>query len=517
MWLLSAEESRRLDRLSNEKHGVTFWSLMTRAGQGVAQALLERWPEATPEGGVLVVAGRGNNGGDGLVAAHYLLLRRIKVSVLLLGRIEALRGDAARACSQFVGDGGRVVEIVTETALRAEFAAPRACVIDAIFGTGLNAPVEGLAAAAVNLINASGVPIVAVDIPSGVNADSGAVMGRAVKAALTVTFGAAKYGHVSYPGAGLVGELRVIDIGFAPAALTEIAPRGRFVQAEELRPLLMPRPDDSHKGMFGHPLIIAGAMGKSGAALLASRGALRAGAGLVTAAIPQSIAPLVAAGQAELMTEPMPETDGHFAAAATQRLRQVLEHKSAIVIGPGIGVSSDTRALVEFLAGEGCSPSRPLLIDADGLNALAEIGCERLRIARGPVVLTPHPGEAARLLGTSTVVVNANRIDAARRICERSGAYCLLKGARTVLASPDGVVYINSTGNPGMGTPGMGDALSGIVGALLSQGLAPMDALALGAFLHGAAADRVAARIGAVGYITSDLIDELPATRAALG
>jgi hydroxyethylthiazole kinase-like uncharacterized protein yjeF len=370
----------------------------------------------------------------------------------------------------------------------------------------------------VELVDRCEAPVVAVDIASGVNSDTGAIMGAAVRAALTVTFGLAKFGHVSYPGAGHCGDLKIVDIGFPPAAVDDVQPKGRYLESADVRALIRPRAADSHKGNFGHPLIIAGGLGKGGAAILASRASLRTGAGLVTAAIPRCVAPVVAAGQAELMTEPMPDADGHFAARGSiERLRELIARKTALVFGPGIEVNSDTRELLKFLIREGASADRPLLIDADGLNALAEMGCALTREAQGAVVLTPHPGEMARLLSQGTAAVNADRISAARRLCELTGAHCLLKGNRTVIAAPDGVVYVNSSGNPGMATPGMGDALSGMLGSMLGQGMRPLEAMALGVFLHGAAADRVARRIGAVGYLAGDVIAELPAALAALG
>jgi hydroxyethylthiazole kinase-like uncharacterized protein yjeF len=327
----------------------------------------------------------------------------------------------------------------------------------------------------------------------------------------------AKFGHFSYPGGEVCGELEVVDIGFAPAAIDEIAPRGRWLEKADVRPLIRPRGANAHKGMFGHPIVIAGGRGKGGAAILSARGALRMGAGLVTAAIPESVATIVAAGQAEIMTEPMPDRDGHFdAAQSIPRLGAAISGKDALMVGPGIGVSDDTKQLIAFLIEDGARSNRPLLIDADALNALAEIGCDSVSRARGPVILTPHPGEMARLLKISTTQVNADRMTAARTLCDRTGAFVLLKGARSVIAGPDGETFINSTGNPGMGTPGMGDALSGMLAALLGQGIRPLDALALGVFLHGEAADRVARGRGPIGYITGDVIEELPAALAAL-
>jgi hydroxyethylthiazole kinase-like uncharacterized protein yjeF len=513
MILLNAAESRELDRISQEKYGIPSYSLMTRAGEAVADALVERFPDATTD--VLVVAGKGNNGGDGFVAGRRLIQDGFAVRAVLLGRATALKGDAQRAHAEFRASGGAVVE--AESNLETALSKRPTAVVDAIFGTGLNAEVKDRPRRAIEIVNSFAVPTVAVDIASGVNSDTGAIMGAAIKASLTVTFGFAKFGHVSYPGAGNCGELRIVDIGFAPHAIEEIAPRGRFLERADLDHLIRPRPENSHKGMYGHPLVIAGSRGKSGAVLLASRAALRTGAGLVTAAVPESVQPIVAAGQAELMTEPIADRDGHFDGAhAPEALKMLLDGKNALIVGPGIGVSDDTKRLIEWLISDASERNRAMLIDADGLNAFAAIGCEALKRARGPVVLTPHPGEAARLLSVKTTEINDDRVSAARTLAERTGATVLIKGARSVIASPDGDVYVNSTGNPGMSTPGMGDALSGIVGAMLGQHMRPLDALALGVFLHGYAADRVALRIGRIGYIAGDLINELPAALEAL-
>jgi NAD(P)H-hydrate epimerase len=423
-----------------------------------------------------------------------------------------LRGDAATACSDLTTAGGVIIEVTDEIALAAAISgAPAGVIVDAIFGTGLNAEVRGLARRAIEMINQAAAVVVAVDIASGVNSDTGGVMGMAVRAAVTITFGCAKYGHVSYPGAELSGCLEIAEIGFAPRAICDIAPRGRFLERPDVLALIRPRADNTHKGTYGHPLIVAGGRGKSGAALLVARGALRAGAGLVTAAIPESVAPIVAAGQTELMTEPMPDRDGHFDALGTiERLEQLAAGKSALIVGPGMGAGSDSRQIVEWFV-RSAKLECPLLLDADALNVLAPIGQEVFRAALGPVVLTPHPGEMARLLAVSTQEVNANRIVSARKLVEATGAGVLLKGARSVIVTPAQEVFVNSSGNPGMGTPGMGDVLSGIIGALLGQGMLAADALKLGVFMHGYAADRLAARIGPAGYLASELADELPA------
>jgi ADP-dependent NAD(P)H-hydrate dehydratase / NAD(P)H-hydrate epimerase len=516
MILLDSAQSRELDRLSQDKYSVPSYALMTRAGESVADATMRVFGDAAA-GGVLAVAGKGNNGGDAFVAARKLHQKGVIVRAALLGKASDLKGDAQRAHNDFVAVGGEVIAISSDGDLDAVLHYPPGVVIDGIFGTGLNSEVRGFPRAAIERINNLKAPAVAVDIASGVDADTGAIMGIAVQAAMTVTFGFAKVGHMSFPGAGNCGELRIFDIGFAPKAIAELVPRARFVTADEISRFVEPRAMNSHKGMYGHPMVIAASLGKSGAALLASRGALRMGAGLVTAAVPACVQPIVAAGQAELMTEPIADRDGHFdGERAGAALSTFLAGKDALIVGPGIGLNADTRRLMEWIISEASDPKLPILIDADGLNALAQLGCDRLKNARGAFVLTPHPGEAARLLGTSTTEINANRVGAARRLAERTGASVLVKGARSVIAGAGGELFLNSTGNPGMSTPGMGDALSGIVGALMARHLPPLDALVFGVFIHGFAADRVAEQMGQVGFLAGDLIDELPAALQAL-
>jgi NAD(P)H-hydrate epimerase len=516
MKLLTAAQSRELDRLSQERYGIASWTLMTRAGEAVAAAVARRWPERIGEG-VVIVAGRGNNGGDGMVAARRLASDGASVRVILLARAAELRNDARRAYEEWIRAGGRVIEAAAEEAIESALGAGTGVIVDAIFGTGLNAEVKGAARRAVELINRAAAPVAAVDIASGVNADDGAIMGVAVEAEHTVTFGAAKFGHVSYPGARCCGALEIADIGFAPAAFDDLGVTGQFLEVAEVAPLVRPRNPDTHKGTYGHPLIVAGGRGKSGAALLASRAALRMGAGLVTAAIPESVVAIVAAGQAELMTEPMPEFNGHFDGARTvDRLAALAGSITSLIVGPGIGVSAETRELIDGLLRHPEFADKPMVLDADGLNILAQLGPSRLKGAARPLILTPHPGEMARLLGGSNAEVNAGRIASALRLVELTGAHVLLKGSRSVIAGPGSAVCINSSGNPGMATAGMGDALSGMLGTLVGQGMSPYDALRLGVFLHGFAADRVTARRGPVGYLAGDVIEELPAALAAL-
>jgi NAD(P)H-hydrate epimerase len=513
MILLDSAESRELDRLSQTTYGIPSYQLMTRAGEAVAAAVVAHFRTAAAAG-VAVVTGKGNNGGDGFVAALKLRAGGIAVRVLLLTRIADLKGDAARACADYVAAGGSVIETADPVALESIHSG---VVIDAILGTGLNAEVRDDLRVMIEAINRLGAPVVAVDIASGVSADSGAVMGDAVRAGLTVTFGYARYGHVSYPGADFCGRLEIADIGFAPRAITDVAPRGRLIDHSEASAMIKPRAANTHKGTYGHVLAVAGGRGKGGAAILVGRGALHAGAGLVTAAIPACVGDVVASGQAELMTEPLPDADGHFdPIPAIGRLRELADGKHALVAGPGLGGSDATRAIIHWLIREGAAPERPLLIDADGLNAVAPIDEALFKAARGRIVLTPHPGEMARLLGASTTVVNADRVGASRRLAALAGADVLLKGARSVIVTLSGAIRVNGSGNPGMATPGMGDVLSGIVGALLANGLEPGDALTLGVFAHGDAADRLAAGGRRFGYSAGEVAREVAAVLTAL-
>jgi hydroxyethylthiazole kinase-like uncharacterized protein yjeF len=505
MILLRAAQSRKLDRLSQTRYGIPSYALMTRAGEAVAETVMRRSLEQA-RAGVLVIAGKGNNGGDGLVAARRLGRQGLQVSAILLASVTDLRGDAARACQDYRANGGMLLEAPNGVPVVKK----PGVVIDAIFGTGLQAEVRSLSARAIEVINELGAPVVAVDIPSGINSDSGAVMGVAVKAARTITFGLAKYGHVSYPGAEYTGELEVADIGFAPQAIREIAPKGELIECSEAARIIPLRAANAHKGTYGHVLIIAGARGKSGAAVLASRGAMHSGAGLVTAAIPNCLSAIVAAGQPELMTEPLPDRDGGFDALGTiNALRRLVDGKNALVVGPGMGAGEDTFRIVEWLLKEAAREDRPLLIDADGLNAISQHDPGILRKSPGPVVLTPHPGEMARLLKSSTTAVNSNRIGAARALVEMTGANVLLKGARSIIATAQDEIAVNSSGNPGMATAGMGDVLSGILGSLMAQGIKPGDALKLGVFVHGRAADRLAGQ-RRFGFLASEVAAEVP-------
>jgi NAD(P)H-hydrate epimerase len=507
---VTAEEMRALDRWTIE-HGTPGHVLMERAGAGATRVLRERLRR--PRAPVVIVCGRGNNGGDGFVMARHLKRARIPVEVWLLGRPEDVRGDAARALAAWKRARG-ATQLLGEAELdRLRTRLSRAAVVvDALFGTGLNAPIEGLAAAVVEGINASAAPVLAVDIASGLSADTGVPLGTAVRATVTATFALPKLGQLVYPGVDHTGLLAVVDIGIPPEALAVVNPRAALLEAEEVGALLPPRRRDANKGTFGHVLVIAASRGKTGAALLAAEGAGRAGAGLTTVAVPATLQPALEARVLEAMTAALPDTgDGTAAAGDERALAELLAGRAAVVCGPGLGQAGPTRALVAEVVRR---TTAPLVLDADGLNNVA--GTTLLSERAGPTVLTPHPGEMARLVGSDVPAVQRDRIGAARALARSSGAVVVLKGAHTIVAAPDGGVAISPTGNPGMATGGTGDVLAGVLGALLAQGLAPFDAAALGVFVHGAAADAVAARQGEVGLLARDILAELPATIARL-
>ena len=498
---------RALDRWTIE-HGTPGHVLMERAGAGAARALRERLHR--PRGPVVVVCGRGNNGGDGFVVARHLRRARVPVEVWLAARPEEVRGDAARMLAAWRRARGAVRALATPADVEAlaRRLARAAAVVDALFGTGLNAPVAGVAAAVIAAINACGAPVLAVDIASGLSADTGAPLGAAVRATVTATFGYPKVGQLMYPGVEHTGLLAVVDIGIPREALAAVAPGTVLLESEEVGAHLPPRRRDAHKGDFGHVLVIAGSRGKTGAALLAAQAAARSGAGLTTLAVPATLQAVLEAQVREAMTAALADTgDGAAALADGAAASALLADRGAVVCGPGLGQASATRELIRHVVRQ-CTA--PLVLDADGLNAVA--GTSVLRDRPGPTVVTPHPGEMARLSGGDTARVQADRLGAARAFARAERVVVVLKGARTVIASPVGATAICPTGNPGMASGGTGDVLAGVIGALLAQGLAAYDAAALGVFAHGAAGDAVAARQGEAGLLASDLLAELPAT-----
>ena len=512
MRLVTADEMRSLDRLTIEG-GTPGHVLMERAGQGATEVLLQCVPRLCRRGSrALIVAGKGNNGGDGFVIARLLKKRGARVEVALLGRAGDVAGDALRNLRAYQRLRGTLFEVTDDTALirLAKSAGTADAIVDAIFGTGLKHEVHGLPAAAIEIINACGAPVLAVDIPSGLDADSGRPLGAAVQAEATATFGCAKIGQVQHPGVRHCGALAVVDIGLAESALAAVPARAALLEASDVARLVPRREADTHKGDCGHVLIIAGSFGHTGAAQLAARGAGRAGAGLVTLVGPASLYPVYAAGVREAMTATLPDDDGRIRFDAV-RLAALVAGKTAVVIGPGVGTHEGAEQTVRWLLAE---TALPMVLDADALTILGR-DPSPLRAAAGRTVLTPHPGEMSRLSGADSANVQADRVGVGRRFAAAHACTLVLKGARTVIAEAGGFAWINPTGNPGMASGGMGDVLAGAIGGLLAQRLQPAEAACLGVYVHGLAADRAAAD-GEIGLLAGDVADGLRPAIASL-
>jgi NAD(P)H-hydrate epimerase len=502
---------READRLTTDEIGLPGVVLMENAGAAVSRAILERYGEARR---IVVLCGKGNNGGDGFVVARHL--RAHGALALLLGRREDLQGDARTHMLACERSGGRVKAVPDAEAwagVRDEVAAAD-LLVDALLGTGLQSAPRGLLRQGVEALverAAAGVPVVAVDIPSGVPSDGRDTGGPAVRAALTVTFAAPKWGHVLPPFSEHVGELLTGDIGISSRTLDSVGSSLWLLEEADAAAAFPRRREASHKGGFGHVLVVAGSVGKTGAAILAAGGALRSGAGLVTVASPSSCLAQVAAGFAEAMTEPLPETPtGGVSVEGLDRVATLAGMRDAVVLGPGLGQDPSTQELVLELTRR-CPV--PLVVDADGLNALAALSDEErneaLKGRPAATVLTPHPGEMGRLVGRSVPEVQAARVQTARMLAEETGAVVILKGYRTVVADPDGRAAVNPTGNAGMATGGTGDVLSGVIGALVARREAWQAATA-GVFVHGKAGDLAAEAIGQEGLVAGDLIGALP-------
>ncbi|HKD17405.1 MAG TPA: NAD(P)H-hydrate dehydratase, partial [Thermoanaerobaculia bacterium] len=436
------------------------------------------------------------------------------VSVFTLGDPAAYRGDARANLDRLHSTGVRLERLDGHRAsgqLRRGLADSDG-VVDALFGTGLSRPLSGGAAAAVRTILRSGRAVVSADVPSGLSSDGGAVPGVAVRAEITVAFGAPKLCHVLPPASGLCGRLAVADIGISRSTLEASARKLWLTESSDVRTLLPRRPTESHKADFGRLAVVAGSRGKVGAAILAARGALRAGAGLVTVCCAESIQDVVVGALPEAMTFGLPESGGALAASGARSLLRFVAGFDAAVVGPGLGTAPETVAFLERFLSES---SLPVVADADALNAFA--GRPRFFAKRrSPTILTPHPGEAGRLLGMSASQIQKDRLASARSLARRGHAIAVLKGAHTLVATDGGEVAVNPTGTPLLATAGSGDVLAGAVGALLAGGLSPRGAAVAGVWLHGAAAERLARRLGDAGLLAHETADALPEVRAAL-
>jgi len=491
---LGTQQMQALEREA-QALGMPLCILMENAGRALAEAAMAL---SKPHSAFFVVCGPGNNGGDGFVCARLLARGGRRVFLTSSRPVEQLAGDAlrnARLCKTCPG--------VVWAPLDPGQIRPEDVVVDALFGTGLKQAPQGAEAELIERISQSqeaGAKVLAADVPSGLQADEGQCAFAHVQADLSLAFGAPKPCHFLYPAAAACGQVLTADIGIPPAAWEALQQPGLFLLEEAgIRPFFSKRPRDSHKGTFGHVLVVAGSPGKSGAASLCAKAALRAGAGLVTLASSEAVLAQALHGTPELMGEALPALE--FAHQAL--LLRLSENKAAIAVGPGIETGPQTAELLFALVAQA---PMPVVLDADALNALPHEQLHRLQKARCQPVLTPHPGEMGRLLGMSTAQVQAQRAQAATELARRTLALVVLKGADTLVASPEGRLAVNTSGTPGMATAGSGDVLAGLIAGLLAQGMSTLEACQAAVFLHGRAGEKAAGQKGERGMLASDIL-----------
>jgi NAD(P)H-hydrate epimerase len=497
-----------LDQRTINGIGIPGIVLMENAGHGIFHHLRSHFPDLK-ERKVAIVAGKGNNGGDGFVVARYLTDALITCKVFLLTSKDSMQGDALINFKIIERIGVPIVEITSSSEWKNALDEIRGyhLLIDAIFGTGLNTEIKGFLRDVIEDVNSLSCPKVAIDIPSGLNASSGKIMGVCIKADLTITLGLPKIGHVIYPGADYTGTLKLVDISIPHALIEEERIPYNLILFDDITCLIRERSANTHKGDFGHLLVLAGSPGKTGAAALTCDAAMRIGSGLVTLGIARSLNSIMEVKLTEVMTEPLLEEDSGFLGMKSwEVIREILAGKTALALGPGISTRKGTADLVFKILEE---TSIPTIVDADGISALSREPSV-LKKGKAPVVLTPHPGEMARLIKCSTRDVQEDRIGLSRNFSQEYGVYVVLKGARTVIAEPDGTVSVNPTGNPGMASGGAGDVLTGMIAGLTAQGYPVSSALRFAVFAHGLIGDLIAQERGKVGIIAGDIIHTIP-------
>jgi len=503
MKIVSAEEMRAIDRATSERFGVPSLTLMENAGMAVADYVLSQHAAAER---IVVVCGKGNNGGDGFVAARRLHERGKKVQVILLADPGDLRGDAALMFGKLPSAAIAVSSSEELKSERVGLALQADLFLDAILGTGFKPPVKGLYADAIAIMNASEVPVIAVDIPSGADADAiGPQKVTIARGDAIVTFTAPRPAHVF--SSLTAGPIVVAGIGSPEEAIVSKM-QLNLITARDVGPLIGPRPAEANKGNYGHVLVVGGSLGKAGAAAMAGMAALRAGAGLSTVATAKSVLPTVAGFHPELMTEPLPETDaGMISTSAHARIEELAKGKSVLAIGPGISRDEQTAELVRALVAK---VQIPMVVDADGLNAF-EGRTDELNGKGRTLVITPHPGEMARLAGGRVADVQKDRLEVARKFAREHDVIVVLKGHRTLVVQPGGEAWVNTTGNPGMATGGTGDILTGMVAGMMSQhSKQAFTAVIAAVHLHGLAGDLIRESVGEHSLVATDLLRGLP-------
>jgi NAD(P)H-hydrate epimerase len=508
MKVLTAKEMKEIDRKTIEEIGIPGPVLMENAGLQIVRVFRAIFPRPEWEK-IVIVAGKGNNGGDGLVVARHLFNYGATPLVLLLAAREEVRGDAALNLKIAASIGVTIKEIRSQEEWKRQKKAlgEATIIVDAIFGTGLAKAADGLYAQAIDDINKSCAFKLAIDIPSGLSSDTYQIIGPAIRSDLTVTLAAPKIAHIFPPAEELVGELVVADISVPQHLLEDANLKLELVEKADLLAAFKKRNRDTHKGTYGHLFIISGSLGKTGAAVMTAKAALKMGAGLVTVGTPESCLPIVARSMVELMTEPLEEThEKTISSEALLKALSLIRGKDALLIGPGISTHEST---CEFVWKIIPKIKLPVVIDADGLNILS-LKPEILSELPRPAILTPHPGEFARLLGLSIAEVLEKKLELVPAFTQKYGVHLVLKGYRTLVADPEGRIFINPTGNPGMATGGSGDVLSGMIASMLMQQRNPLQAAIAAVYIHGLSGDLAAQKIGERALVAGDLIRFLP-------
>lgn len=507
MKALSPQRMAKYDKYATETWGIPSAVLMENAGRNTYRLMKENYLDGPVS--IAIVCGRGNNGGDGFVVGRYALIDNFAVRVYLIGRKTDLKGDAALNMNLYASLSGTIIELTEWSENVASELKNADIIVDAIFGTGLSKPVSGVEKAAIDAINASGVPVVSIDIPSGIDGNTGNVLGNAVRALHTFTYAHPKLGQIMGAGAEHVGRLTVIDISIPPFVEDTVGFDAEIMDGRMIRGFLKTRAAASHKGSFGHAVVVAGSPGKTGAAHMASLAALKIGAGLVTLVVPETLNPILEAKTTEVMTLPVKDDGrGFFVPGSFDEIAAFTRDKDVVIMGPGLSQEAGVTELVRRMYSE---IDKPFIIDADGINAFqGHTGI--LRNAKRQTVLTPHPGELARLVGKTPGEVNSDRIHIARSLASEWGINLLLKGAGSVFASPGGGVFLNPTGNPALAKGGSGDILTGFIGGLASQGYTLAESTLLGAYLHGYMADTWVEENSDIDLLALDLITGLGRT-----
>jgi hydroxyethylthiazole kinase-like uncharacterized protein yjeF len=506
--LATAHDMRKIDESAVKNYSLTIAGLMEKAGAAVLEVLEETYrPLSKKTFGVL--CGKGNNGGDALVIARLLKQKKASVVAVLVGEADELSIEAQKQYQKAKVARVPIMSMTGGKNIKAVQAALEECdlIIDGLLGTGISRPVEGLYRDLILLVKKQGKPVIAVDIPSGLSADSGSPMSDALSAQMTITFGLPKFGFYTSVGSSFTGNLKVVNIGFPEELLNASFIRQELSDLSMVQKALPHYDDNINKGTRGKVLVIAGGRGFAGAATLSAYGAQRIGAGLVTVACPESLNIILQVKLTECMTAPVPEIEGgFFSPRALGRILDLAANMNSVVLGPGIGRNRETGQLVKDLI---MKLTTPMVVDADALYLMGG-HLEHFKTAQAPIIVTPHPGEAAQLLKTTITAVEQNRLKVAKQLAQDYNVVVVLKGRFTVIANPQGEVRVNPTGNRGLATGGTGDVLSGIIGGLLAQRLPAFEAATAGVYLHGLAGEEASRKLGPDGLLAGDLLPLLP-------